>query len=184
MELNNLGNKYDRNNSIKQIAISELFNGRYFFIPSYQRGYRWEKKQIIDLCNDLLEYALKNKSTEGTKPFYSLQPLIVRKGTFPINGEKKMAYEVIDGQQRLTSIIILYRYLLKENNIKSTEEYTRKMDGNEIYHIYYETRPGDFQSIEKLGFNDLTNDDIKDIDIAHVYNAYKYIDNWLLMVKR
>ena len=45
----------DSNNAISQIAVSELFDGRYFFIPSYQRGYRWGRKQIIDLCNDLLE---------------------------------------------------------------------------------------------------------------------------------
>lgn len=169
----------DSNNAISQIAVSELFDGRYFFIPSYQRGYRWGRKQIVDLCNDLLEYALKAKPAEGVKPFYSLQPLIVRKGFFKINGEEKMAYEVIDGQQRLTSIMILYRYLLKENNIRSSEEYTRRMDGSKLYHIYYETRPDDFLPIEKLGFHDLTNDDIKDIDIAHVHNAYKYIDNWL-----
>ena len=126
----------DSNNAISQIAVSELFDGRYFFIPSYQRGYRWGRKQIVDLCNDLLEYALKAKPAEGIKPFYSLQPLIVRKGFFKINGEEKMAYEVIDGQQRLTSIMILYRYLLKENNITSIEEYTRRMDGSKLYHIY------------------------------------------------
>lgn len=175
----NVNRILDINNSISQIAVSELFDGRYFFIPSYQRGYRWGKKQIVDLCNDLLEYVLKPKPKNGAKPFYSLQPLIVRKGVFKINGKDQEAYEVIDGQQRLTSIMILYRYLLLENNIKSSEEYSAKMDGDELYHIYYQTRPNDFQFIEKLGFEELAVDDIKDIDIAHVYNSYNYIKNWL-----
>ena len=54
------------NNHIRQIEVCELLDDRYFFIPSYQRGYRWGKKQIYDLCNDLLEYALKKKNN-GSK---------------------------------------------------------------------------------------------------------------------
>ena len=89
-------------NIIKQVKVSDLLDDRLFFIPSYQRGYRWTKQQVYDLCNDLLEYTLKgNKSSES---FYSLQPLIVRKGQFEINGELREAYEVIDGQQRLTTV--------------------------------------------------------------------------------
>ena len=64
-------------NVIKQMAVREILDGRLFFIPSYQRGYRWTKTQIYDLCNDLLEYALKKD--KNPELFYSLQPLIVRK---------------------------------------------------------------------------------------------------------
>ena len=96
-------------NIIDQVTVSKLLDGRYFFIPSYQRGYRWTKKQIYDLCNDLLEFTLNENKKDGV--FYSLQPLIVRKGNFNIAGELKEAYEVIDGQQRLTTIFILYRFL-------------------------------------------------------------------------
>ena len=96
-------------NIIKPQTVSELLDGRYFFIPSYQRGYRWSKKQIYDLCNDLLEFVLKPNKREGS--FYSLQPLIVHKGKFDIDGALRDAYEVIDGQQRLTTIFILYRFL-------------------------------------------------------------------------
>ena len=67
-------------NVIEQLTVSKLLDGRYFFIPSYQRGYRWSKKQVYDLCNDLLEYVLKKDKSDGS--FYSLQPLIVHKGNY------------------------------------------------------------------------------------------------------
>ena len=44
-------------NSIYQYAIGELLDGRYFYIPSYQRGYRWTEKQVGDLLRDLLCFA-------------------------------------------------------------------------------------------------------------------------------
>lgn len=165
-------------NLIEQVAVSELLDGRYFFIPSYQRGYRWTKTQVFDLCNDLLEYALKPKPNDRAKAFYSLQPLIVRKGEYSIAGEEKEAYEVIDGQQRLTTLYILFKYLMNYKNIKNPEELQKKRS-KILYHLFYETRPSDFEVIEKLGFEELKNSDIKDIDIAHISNTYKFIDEWL-----
>ena len=64
-------------NYIQQLAICELMNDRYFYIPSYQRGYRWGKTQIYDLCNDLLDYVLKKEIDTKSKSFYCLQPIIV-----------------------------------------------------------------------------------------------------------
>ncbi len=48
-------------NSIEQYAIGELLDGRYFYIPSYQRGYRWTDKQVDDLLRDLLCFANETK---------------------------------------------------------------------------------------------------------------------------
>jgi len=164
-------------NVIEQVTVEELLDGRYFFIPSYQRGYRWTKKQIYDLCNDLLEYILKNSKKDGT--FYSLQPLIVRKGMYKIAGADREAYEVVDGQQRLTTIFILYRFLAKELKYTSIQEVSRDYSKKELYHIYYQTRPDDYAALEKSGFTELTTSDIKDIDIAHISNAYHYMHSWL-----
>ena len=66
----------NKRNAIAQKSVGELLDGRLFYIPSYQRGYRWTKTQVYDLCNDLLEYALKKEKNKDS--FYSLQPLIVR----------------------------------------------------------------------------------------------------------
>jgi uncharacterized protein with ParB-like and HNH nuclease domain len=64
-----------------------------FFIPAYQRGYRWDEEQVEDLLNDLLEFITTSKSREEK---YCLQPIVVKQ---LVDGR----YEVLDGQQRLTS---------------------------------------------------------------------------------
>ena len=68
-----------------------------FYIPSYQRGYRWDESQVQALLDDIYE-------SDG-KP-YCLQPLVVRK-------DENDRFEVIDGQQRLTTVYIIYKYMVK-----------------------------------------------------------------------
>lgn len=163
-------------NGIEQKAVRELLDGRWFYIPSYQRGYRWTKTQVYDLCNDLLEYALR--PNKNSKAFYSLQPLIVRKTKQIINGENEDVYEVIDGQQRLTSINILLRYLMKI--LKYSSDDLKKYTNCVLYHIYYETRPDDYIIFNKLGIDTIKHCDIKDIDMAHIVNTYNYINQWMI----
>ena len=87
------------NNEIKldTILVGDIKGD--FYIPSYQRGYRWGETEIIRLLDDIY-------STEG-KRNYCLQPVVVRK-----NGER---YELIDGQQRLTTIYLIYRFMHEES---------------------------------------------------------------------
>ena len=166
-------------NVIKQVAVRDLLDGSLYYIPSYQRGYRWTKIQIYDLCNDLLEYALKpNKDPQA---FYSLQPLIIRKANQPVRGNEK-TYEVIDGQQRLTSVYILYKFLMNFKGYKSDEDLKQRKRVT-MYDIYYETRPDDYEIIKKIGYETIKQCEIKDLDIAHVINAYNYINQWLYNAK-
>lgn len=180
MDQSNSTNEQANCNVIQQVAVSELLDGRLFIIPTYQRGYRWGKRQVIDLCNDLLEYALKkNKPQEG---FYSLQPLIIIPEEHVPDTlsewKGKNVYRVIDGQQRLTTIFLLYRFLLKELRYDSLERAKRSLR-KDLYHIYYETRPKDFSVLEKMGFSEIKGCDILDIDIAHAFNAMQYMEGWL-----
>ena len=55
-------------------AIPELL-GKNFFIPDYQRGYRWERKQILQLIEDLYRFFSSNDNAS----FYCLQPIVVQK---------------------------------------------------------------------------------------------------------
>ena len=50
------------NNVISLKPVKELL-GMNFFIPDYQRGYRWEKQQAIDLLEDIYAFALKTSHT-------------------------------------------------------------------------------------------------------------------------
>ena len=75
-----------------------------FVIPSYQRGYRWDKQQIIDLLEDIKEF---HDSDPQQEEFYCVQPLIIQKGEQ--DGEE--VWYVIDGQQRLTTIKIIMSFI-------------------------------------------------------------------------
>lgn len=57
-------------------SVYDLLDKNYF-IPSYQRGYRWEKRQIQDLLEDLYNFACDKDKTDGS--FYCLQPIVVKK---------------------------------------------------------------------------------------------------------
>lgn len=61
------------NNSITLKAIGEDdFLNNHFFIPSYQRGYRWTNKEVTDLLNDILEFQNKKKKKKGNFIAYNL----------------------------------------------------------------------------------------------------------------
>ena len=75
-----------------------------FYIPAYQRGYRWERTQVKTLLNDLYQCMEAN----GQEKDYCLQPVVVQKKGAQKKGE--LQYDLIDGQQRLTTIYILLRY--------------------------------------------------------------------------
>ncbi len=77
---------------LKLAHLGDL-TGMHFNIPCYQRGYRWEAKQVLDLLDDLFEFQ-QNRPKEGQ--FYCLQPLVVcRNGS--LSQEGRTVFDVIDG---------------------------------------------------------------------------------------
>ena len=92
-------------------AIAEFLDGNHhFYIPSYQRGYRWDKKQVEDLLKDISDFASDSKKGD----FYCLQPIVVKSKIWKHkDGTDIDGWEVIDGQQRLTSLLLLLNYLRK-----------------------------------------------------------------------
>ena len=111
-------------NLIKLIPVEEL-RGKKFNIPSYQRGYKWTKKQAEDLLEDLDEFKTNVENNSNPDSFYCLQPLAVAPRLneeyedFDIKKykteqeaieeiqklfNKRIVWDVIDGQQRLTTI--------------------------------------------------------------------------------
>lgn len=69
-----------------------------FYVASYQRGYRWGVEEVKRLLNDVYTSCSQNDSSQ-----YYIQPIVLRN-----NGK---VYELIDGQQRLTTIYLIYKYL-------------------------------------------------------------------------
>ncbi|MEZ2336959.1 DUF262 domain-containing protein [Mucilaginibacter sp. RCC_168] len=147
-------------NTIGLMPVSELL-GRCFFVPAYQRGYRWTERQVTDLLEDIYTFAKKTEKTPGE--FYCLQPVVVK------FDEEKNYYEVIDGQQRLTTIRILLVYLQKEHHHGQPLE---KYYGKKLFKLVYETRPDLTLFLDNI-IADETN-----IEFYHVYKSYDYISNW------
>lgn len=145
---------------LKQVTIGKIIDEKYdFIIPSNQRGYRWEKQQIEELLEDIL--AFKNSGHKQNE-FYCLQPLVLQKA-----GSKK--YNVVDGQQRLTTLFIIISYV--KNN------YSAARIMKDLYSIQYDTRQvsGDFlDKIYPLGKDNHT----KNVDSFYMYNAAKEIHHW------
>ncbi len=81
-------------NHLIMIPVSRIFYNVHYEVPIYQRNYAWGSDQIEQLIEDI-------KSTDDD---YFLGNLIV-------NQKDNNAYEVIDGQQRLTTLFLLERYL-------------------------------------------------------------------------
>ena len=81
--------------------IDDFLKREYsFFVPKYQRCYRWTSEQVTRLVDDLREF---QKNPESC-PFYSLQVLVVQEKA---NENEQKEFEVIDGQQRLTTMLLL-----------------------------------------------------------------------------
>jgi hypothetical protein len=162
-------------NLIKLYPISELLGGKNFFIPSYQRGYRWSKIQIEDLLNDIYVFAVKPLKSE--KEFYCLQPIVVKvcspsiiqKNDLNSELDNNVWYEVIDGQQRLTTIRILLSYLVNDLYPGHTLFNKHK---KHPFNIEYETRKGCTAFIDQ----NEENDDF--IDFHFISEARKVISKW------
>lgn len=156
-------------NTILLMPVSSLF-GLKFIIPYYQRGYRWNNQQVSALLNDF--FAFSQKHTPPNTEFYCLQPVIVKKRKADPNNEDDDKYEVIDGQQRLTTIRILLSFLSKEflNDAK-----LKNKEGKELYSIDYVTRPQLINFLDHIVDSPEKEDNI---DHSHIWQAYHSISEW------
>jgi uncharacterized protein with ParB-like and HNH nuclease domain len=146
-------------NILELKTINEL-NQYSFFIPSYQRGYKWTGKEVEDLLNDINEFKPRLIDDSDDKTWYCLQPIVVKKR------ENENEFEVIDGQQRLTSIFLILNYLNQDFVIEKRDK---------LFELDYKTRPGTKIFLQELDGNS-TNEE--NIDFYYIIEAYKAICLW------
>lgn len=140
----------------KTTALIDFFN-QTFNIPHYQRGYRWEEQEVTELLNDL--WSFERTSNKGE--FYCLQPIVLKKN-------EKGAYDVLDGQQRLTTLYLLLVYL---EDKRKEDNYNQR-----LFTLDYQTRTKCPQFLADKKFTE--GIDNTNIDFYHICNAYQAIDNW------
>jgi hypothetical protein len=140
---------------IKTVGRLEKENLR-FIIPPYQRGYRWTEREIVALLVDVNDFNPRNDEQ------YCLQPLILQK-------RDEVSYEVVDGQQRLTTIYVF---------MKVVEELLS--DDSPKFELMYETRSGSEKFLQSLTDRQFRVDNKdKSIDYSYIVKAYDIIYNWL-----
>lgn len=112
----NEGNHMPGHIHTEMVNLNGLFAGNIFLVPQYQRAYAWERKQWQDLWEDIREGMLNQ--TE-----HYLGTVVLRdsgKTEVDAEGIRLKIYEVVDGQQRLTTmsllILALYNQLRGKHN--------------------------------------------------------------------
>jgi uncharacterized protein with ParB-like and HNH nuclease domain len=147
-------------NILKLKLIGEL-NEFSFFIPSYQRGYKWTEKEVKDLLNDIADFQPRIMGEGDEKTWYCLQPIVLK-----LKDQNKNEYEVIDGQQRLTTIYLILHYL--------NQDYVEKKR-KKLFEISYQTRLKSIRFLKELK-EDTCN--YSNVDFFHISQAFKTISNW------
>lgn len=118
-----------------------------FFVPSYQRGYRWGADEVTRLLDDVYQNGKKS---------YCLQPIVVKK-----NGNK---YDLIDGQQRLTTIYLIYRFMKNANPFFPEPSFS----------LTYQTRDQSETFLKNIEVDRRE----ENIDFWFMANAYETIKKW------
>ncbi|WP_281638271.1 DUF262 domain-containing protein [Flavobacterium marginilacus] len=138
----------------------------YYNIPHYQRGYKWEPKNVQKLLEDIDNFKHANDK------FYCLQNITIV--------EKENYFNVIDGQQRLTTLTILLSYLNKKelvfNKVRFPENSIRKETNSFLNKIITNTLAS-FPENSWEGFTK-KNENYDHQDIYHIYRVYEAIEIW------
>lgn len=166
---------------LKPLPIQDI-NDKKFFIPHYQRGYRWTEMQVQQLLNDIDQFIpIILNPKEGISSFYCLQPVVIK----AMSIEKKQShnlegdwYEVIDGQQRLTTIFLI---------IQGINEFWEGKQKNPQFSLAYETREKSSNFLISLKQDDEIEDVLinhENIDFYYISKAYQTICNWIKSYKK
>lgn len=137
--------------------------GKVFHIPYQQRGYKWTSNNVYELLKDLKDFI---DNPNPTKRVYCLQPLALVK----IEEDK---YSVLDGQQRLTTLNLLLRYLGVDNPFSFEFERDETDSNREVTDRSTFLRDIATATAEEADSN---------IDFFYIYNAfnkiYKTFEKW------
>lgn len=143
--------------NLQPVSVGDLLqSGLTFHVAAYQRGYRWTGEQVRQLIHDV-QHFIQNYGRLNQNSWYCLQPLAVF-------SRPDGSYEVADGQQRLTTMLIIVE-VLRQKLINPT---------GAVYTIKYETRQGSNLWLPRL-HDDAEREKMKDenSDYCQLADAYE-----------
>lgn len=129
------------------VAVEKIFEGVKYKVPIYQRNYSWQEKEIHQLIEDIL-----NTSQEE----YFLGNLIINQNVEHL--------EVIDGQQRLTTLYLIFKYL----GLELADDYP----------LVYQARKKSSDALVELDeetFDTIYNEENKEIYCEQIIDGYRII---------
>ena len=132
------------------LSLPKLFHERAFRIPDYQRGYAWETEQVDDFLEDLALLGPSSHHYTGTVVLHKLPDA---KKRMDDSGETHVEHEVVDGQQRLTTTVILLHEI---SRALSDYEASRSL-AEGIRRRYIHTKDTGGGPLYKLSLNDDTD---------------------------
>ena len=157
-------------------STRELFDsylrGKKFAIPPYQRGYKWERKDIVRLLDDVNSFNSDNE----LDLFYCLQNITLV--------ENREYFNVVDGQQRLTTLAVILSYLGEYQLIAGRLQYNIREETEAFLseYIYKSSRIREINSWEQLlEIASAAGKDYDFQDIYYLFSAYKAVQQWFEM---
>lgn len=169
--------------NVDQKTIYELFSGKRadFLIPDYQRPYAWEEEQCQTLWDDIFTFAFPENNADNfndLKDEYFLGSIVTYKN------EKTDQSEVIDGQQRLTTLMLLLRAFY--DKFANMQDQSSQLTKKRIESCIWKTNAfGEAVKSELKIDSEVATDDDKDgfLELLKtgnikVSNHSKYINNY------
>lgn len=142
---------------ISALLVDEQGESARYWIPAYQRGYRWSQVEVTQLLEDIWEFT-ESIDERSKKEFYCLQPIV-------ISPKFDSRFEVVDGQQRLTTILLILTFL----NQRFSIDFRKR-----LYSIEFETRQA-FDEFLKAPTESWAD---TNVDFFHLYRAIETIRIW------
>ena len=106
---------------LEEKVLKELYNT--YVIPPYQRPYKWHKSHVFQLLDDLYENIYIGKRT-------------YRVGTLIIHQDENGNHNIVDGQQRLTTLSLILYYLGEKDKLLQNQEYSNEISKNNLIYNY------------------------------------------------
>ncbi len=117
-------------------AIEVIFQ-KHYIIPDYQRPYSWAEEQCEQLWNDIYDAYQEYKNNINNKSYYFLGNIVI----YPDEKLGDKYLNVVDGQQRLTSLLLLIRALFEKNrSFKKLQNLLFASSQKDLSEIDYKTQ--------------------------------------------
>lgn len=164
-----------KNNFVHQLrTLPEIFEGNFFCIPDYQRGYAWDEKQIDELLKDIDHLLL---DTSAVRHYTGTLVL-------SLNKDQSNQYHIVDGQQRLTTLVIFLKCISlfadREDKESIGTKYLKRGDiGNDQFVLKLNLDTNKFFEKVILSDRNLENCPITLESHERLLNAHDLIHKWL-----